>query len=128
MNGARILAVALGGAAGAVARYALSGWIALSTRSSPFPWGTLSVNVLGGAALGLVMGAVTSSRLVVPPVLRDFLTIGVLGAFTTFSTFSYETVQASRLGYDRVAAANIAANLILGLAACWIGLRVGRSL
>ena len=128
MTAARILAVAAGGAAGAVARYALSGWVAFSTRTSPFPWGTLSVNVAGAAVLGLVMGAVTSGRLVLPPALRDFLTIGLLGAFTTFSTFSYETVQAARLGYDRVAATNVAASLLLGLAACWIGLRLGRAL
>ena len=128
MSAVRVLAVALGGAVGAVMRYTLSGWVAMATKSSPFPWGTLSVNVVGAAALGFLMGALTSGRWPAPPTVRDFLTIGLLGAFTTFSTFSYETVQATRLGYDRVAMANIAVSVVLGLAACWIGLRLGRAL
>lgn len=128
VNPIRLAAVALGGAVGAVARYGLSGWVAVATRSSAFPYGTLSVNVIGAAVLGLVMGTVTSGRWILPPLARDFLTIGLLGAFTTFSTFSYETVQATRLGYDRIAIANIGVSLILGLAACWIGLKLGRSL
>ncbi|NOZ96076.1 MAG: fluoride efflux transporter CrcB [Acidobacteria bacterium] len=128
LNPVRLAAVALGGATGAVARYGLSGWMAMATKGSPFPYGTLSVNVLGAALLGFVMGTVTSGRWIISPAARDFLTIGLLGAFTTFSTFSYETVQATRLGYDRIAVANVAVSLLLGLAACWIGLTLGRSL
>ena len=122
----RLVAVALGGAVGAVARYALSGWVSAVTRSSPFPYGTLSVNVAGAALLGLVMGATTAGRLMISPSWRAFLTIGLLGAFTTFSTFGYETVQAARLGDFRVAFANLAVSLVLGLGACWIGLKLGR--
>ncbi|MCG6961960.1 MAG: fluoride efflux transporter CrcB [Acidobacteria bacterium] len=126
MNLVRLVAVALGGAVGAVARYALSGWVSAATRSSPFPYGTLSVNVAGAALLGLVMGATTAGRLMISPSWRAFLTIGLLGAFTTFSTFGYETVQAARLGDFRVAFANLAVSLVLGLGACWIGLKLGR--
>lgn len=124
----RLIAVATGGALGSVARYLLSGWIATSTRSSHFPYGTLSVNLAGAALLGFVMGAVTSGRLTISPAARDFLTIGFLGALTTFSTFSYETVQSARLGYAIVAVANLVISLALGLGTCWIGLKVGRML
>lgn len=126
MSMVRLVAVALGGAAGAVARYALSGWVSAATRSSPFPYGTLSVNVVGAALLGLIMGATTSGRLMLSPAWRAFMTIGLLGAFTTFSTFGYETVQAARLGDLRVAFANLTVSLALGLGACWLGLKVGR--
>jgi len=128
VNAVRLAAVALGGALGATLRYAVSGWVAAATRSSVFPYGTLSVNVAGAAVLGLVMGGLTSGRISLDPTLRVFLTIGVLGAFTTFSTFSYETVQAARLGDVRVALANVAASLLLGFVACWIGLKLGRTL
>jgi CrcB protein len=121
----RLLAVAAGGALGAVARYVVSGWIAHAARGSSFPWGTLVVNVVGALLLGLVMGATTTGRLIVAPELRLLVAVGVLGAFTTFSTLSYETLEAVRVGAVGVALANLAASLVVGLAACWIGLRLG---
>lgn len=126
MTALRLAAVALGGALGAVGRYLLSGWVAHLTRESPFPYGTLSVNLLGALVLGFVMGATTSGRMALSGNARAFLTIGILGAFTTFSTFSYETVQALRLGDLKVGFANLAVSLVLGLAACWLGLKLGR--
>lgn len=121
----KVLAVAAGGALGAVLRYGISGWIAQLSRQAPFPWGTLVVNVAGSGLLGLLMGLVVGGRLIVPPALRLFLGVGLLGALTTFSTFSYETMEAIRLGDWRVAAGSLAANVLLGLAGCWLGLVVG---
>ena len=117
-------AVAFGGALGAVSRYGVSIWV---TRwsSSPFPWATLTVNVTGSFLLGLLMGLGDEGRWLIPPTVRLFLGIGFLGAFTTFSTFSYETVEAIRLGAGRLALANVALSLLTTLPACWVGLMVG---
>jgi CrcB protein len=124
----RLLAVALGGAFGAVARYLLSGWIARLGSASSFPWGTLAVNGLGSFFLGLLMGLGSEGRFLVSPFWRILLGVGFLGAFTTFSTFSFETVEAWRGGDGRVALANIAASLAMALPACWLGLSVGEQL
>lgn len=121
----RLLAVAAGGALGAVSRYLLSGWVARLAGGSAFPWGTLAVNVLGSFCLGLLMGAGGEGRWLIPPTLRTLIGIGFLGAFTTFSTFSYETLEALRIGDHRVALGNVAASLASGLLACWLGLEVG---
>ncbi len=121
----RLLAVALGGAFGAVARYQISGWVTRLTHESPFPWGTLAVNVAGSFLLGLMMGLGGEGRLLLPPAVRVVLGIGFLGAFTTFSTFSYETVEALRIGDFRVALGNTVASVVTALAACWLGLELG---
>ncbi len=110
---------------GAVARYLVSGWVAQAARGSSFPWGTLVVNVVGALLLGLVMGAAATGRLMVAPELRLLIAVGVLGAFTTFSTLSYETLEALRVGAVGVAFANLTVSLVVGLGACWIGLRLG---
>jgi CrcB protein len=120
------LAVALGGALGSVARYALS--TSLRTLIPGFPWGTLIVNVIGG----LAMGAITAYALARPGALSEplrlGLTTGILGGFTTFSAFSVETLLLWRDGNASLAFANVAANLILSLAACALGLWLARSL
>ena len=121
----RTLAVALGGAIGAVGRYWISGLISRITAQHPFPFGTLGVNVIGAFILGLVMGTTTSGRLLVSPTARIFLTIGCLGALTTFSTFAYETLEALRSGDLRIALANVGISIIIGLAAAWLGLSLG---
>lgn len=121
----RVLWVALGGALGAVARYWLSGWISRWTSASPFPWGTLGVNVLGSFALGLLIALGAEGRLLLSPHTRTLWGLGFLGAFTTFSTFSFETMEAFRLGDPKIAVANIGLSLILGLAACFLGLTLG---
>ena len=124
----KLLAVAAGGAVGALLRYGLSGWITQLSRQSPMPWGTLAVNVVGSGLLGLLMGLVVGGRLIVPPAARLFLGVGLLGALTTFSTFSYEALEALRLGDWRVAVGSLAANVVLGLGACWAGLVAGTRL
>lgn len=120
------LTVALGGALGSVARYALSS--SLRMLAPAFPWGTLLVNISGG----LVMGAITAYALARPGVLSEplrlGLTTGILGGFTTFSAFSVETLLLWRDGNAAAAFANIAANVILSLAACAFGLWLGRQL
>lgn len=123
----RVLVVAAGGALGTAARYLISGWVARLAQSS-FPFGILLINVSGALVLGGVMGATASGRFLLSPTTRSFLTIGILGGYTTFSTFSYETVEALRAGDLRVAVGNLAATLGLGLAACWLGLKLGERL
>jgi len=119
----RLVLVAVGGALGAVARYTVS---FLFGRVWPaFPWGTLVVNVVGSFLLGLLMGATASGRFLLDPAWRSFLGIGILGAFTTFSTLSYETVEAVRGGSPMHALGMVLANLVLGLLFCWIGLFLG---
>ena len=118
-----ILAIAAGGALGAVLRYLLSGWVH-ELAGARFPWGTLAVNALGSFFLGLVMAGLLEHA-VTGSVARAFWTIGVLGAFTTFSTFSYETLTLLSIGDWRAGIANVGANLALGLAAVLLGLRVG---
>ena len=106
--------VAAGGAIGAVARYLLAVRL-YSQLGVGFPWGTLGVNVLGCALLGVVLGLV-EERGAFTPETRSFLTVGVLGGFTTFSTFTYESWQYLREG-DPVQAAFYVG---LSLAACLI--------
>ncbi len=121
----RILVVAFGGALGAMARYWLSGWIARWTSPSPFPWGTLGVNVIGSFALGFLIALGAEGRILLSPTTRALWGLGFLGAFTTFSTFSFETMEAFRLGDPKIALANIGFSLLLGLAACFLGLTLG---
>jgi CrcB protein len=86
-----LLYVAAGGLVGTVARYFLQGWVQASSRTSAFPAGTLTVNIAGSLALGFLIRYATGST-VLSPEMRAALTIGFCGAFTTMSTFSYESV------------------------------------
>ena len=115
----RILIVGTGGFCGAVLRYGLSGWVQ-RRWPSPFPWGTLSVNVLGCLALGVMMALVEGHE---GPGERGrfFLAVGLLGSFTTFSTFGYETVELARAGAVRDALLYVVGNLLLGVLALLAG-------
>lgn len=104
--------IALGGALGALARYGMTGWIQDITRSS-FPWGTMTVNVLGSLLLGFVIAWLQSGT--ASAELRQFATIGVLGAFTTFSTFSYEAVALFRDGDLWGGGVYVAGSVLAGL-------------
>ncbi|HLZ23909.1 MAG TPA: fluoride efflux transporter CrcB [Ktedonobacterales bacterium] len=121
----RILLVAAGGALGAVGRYLLGAWIA--ARVSPdFPWGTFLINVSGAFLIGVVFGLVTEGMLSAEA--RLFLAVGVLGGYTTFSTFSYETLELLTDGNIEAFLLNGAGQLIAGLVAVYLGLIVSRVL
>lgn len=117
-----LIYVALGGAVGAVARYGLSGLVQ-GRAGSGFPWGTLAVNVVGSLLLGLMVKLFQSST--ATPELRAAVTIGLLGAFTTFSTFTYETVALLQHGEWSAAGAYSVGGVILGLMAAFAGLGLG---
>ena len=117
--------VALGGAAGAVARYGVGGWIHGMTGAG-FPWGTFVVNVAGCSILGLLMPLLQAS--VATPEARAFLAVGVLGGFTTFSTFSFESVALVQDGQWVRAAAYTLGSVGFGLAAAFAGFWLGTAL
>ena len=119
-----MLMIAMAGALGALSRYALSGAV-YALLGSGFAWGTLIVNILGSFLLGLVMQIGLSTD-VLPPHLRTAIAIGFLGAFTTFSTFSYETVQFLQEGSWGAASLNILSSVALGLIAVAAGIFAGR--
>jgi fluoride exporter len=120
----RFLWICLGGAAGTGARYLLSGW-ALTALGTSFPWGTLAVNVLGSFLLGFLMQVGLTTSLITPT-LRLTLATGVLGGFTTYSTFNYETVRYMQEGSWPLAFGNIAATVLGCVAAGFAGLAAGR--
>ena len=122
----RHLIVFFAGGAGALARYALSGWVAQAAGSA-FPWGTLAVNVSGSFLLSFVMQIALATD-AISPELRLALTTGFLGGFTTYSTFNYETMALLREGAWQIAAVNLAATVLLCLAAGFAGLAAGRAL
>ncbi|MDT8437209.1 MAG: fluoride efflux transporter CrcB [Gemmatimonadota bacterium] len=117
--------IALAGAAGAVARYGLSGWVQ-SLSPGSFPWGTLAVNVLGCFLLGFALRVLQLSAL--SPAVRGAVTVGFLGAFTTFSTFSFEAVGLLQEGRWTRAAAYVGGSVALGLAAVLAGLWLAAAL
>lgn len=121
MNVASWVAVAVGGAVGAPARFLLDGAVAARARG-PFPWGTLAVNVLGSLLLGIVTGLTLHHGL--GSTGRAAFGLGFCGGFTTFSTFSYETARLVEEGVPGLAARNVAANVVLALAAAALGLAV----
>ena len=117
--------VMLGGAIGTGGRYLLGGWLNAQAASG-FPWGTLGVNLLGSLAIGTVFGLACQGT--VPPGALLFLTVEVLGGFTTFSTFSYETVRLLADGQAGASLLNAAAQLAGGLAAVYAGFAAVRLL
>ena len=113
------LAVAIGGCLGSIARYWLSG-VVQRYANGEFPYGTLAVNVLGCLVIGYVVGLVEYRQLFGPNV-RLFLTVGILGGFTTFSTFGYETFALLRDKQHLLALGNVAANVLIGVVAVMAG-------
>ncbi|MCG8537184.1 MAG: fluoride efflux transporter CrcB [Pseudomonadales bacterium] len=126
MQWAQLLWVALGGALGAMSRFAVSGWINAKSTAA-YPFGTLAVNVLGSFLFGLLFVAVFST---VPmrESLRLFILVGFLGAFTTFSTFSFETLRLIEEGQLWVAVANVLSSCLLCLLGVWLGTVIARNL
>ena len=117
----RFLLVCFGGFLGTGCRYALGGWIA-RRYGETFPVGTLAVNVIGSFAIGAIYAATgPDSRFVVSPDVRQFLMIGILGGFTTFSSFSLQTLALLREGELGAALANVGLSVLLCLLAAWAG-------
>ncbi|MDM7926538.1 MAG: fluoride efflux transporter CrcB [bacterium] len=114
----RLAAIAAGGSLGALARFAFSRWTQARTGGL-FPWGTLVINLTGCFGIGLLFGFF--ENIVVSPSVRAFLLIGFLGAFTTFSTYSIETINLLRDGEVRFAVFNVLLNNGLGLALTLVG-------
>lgn len=119
----RILLVGIGGAVGSVLRYLVGGWVQ-SVSGISFPFGTLAVNVTGCFVIG-ILSYLADVRGVLTPEMRVLLMIGVLGGFTTFSSFGNETMALFRDGETGFAFANIALSLILGLGAVYVGRTLG---
>jgi CrcB protein len=122
----QVLLIAAGGAVGAVLRYGVGGWTQqlFATRTSAvFPWGTLAVNVLGCLCMG-VLAPVLFEKSLLRPEYRTAVLVGLLGAFTTWSSFGYETVRLVNDGELRLAAGYVLGTNAGCLAAVWLAYRV----
>jgi len=117
------LAVALGGALGACCRFGMAE-IVLHLFGKAFPFATLLVNILGSFALGVLYSLFVAEHLAVSP-WKALISIGFLGAFTTFSTFSLDTILLMQQGELFKAALNVVLNLVLCLTLAWLGLKLG---
>lgn len=120
----KILLVAVGGSIGAVTRYLASNWAA-QKLGAEFPYGTLIVNIVGCFIIGLFMQLVTD-RIIVNPYWRLLVTVGFVGGLTTFSSFSYETLELISEGDITLALYNLTGNLVLGFLATWIGITAAK--
>lgn len=120
----KVVYIGVAGFAGAVSRYAVEGWVSRNLRGA-FPWGTLVVNISGSFLLGFLFTVLTD-RFLPHPALRSAVTIGFIGAYTTFSTFAFETMRLAEDGAALMALGNVAASVVLGVAAVYAGVRVGR--
>ena len=120
-----VLLVGLGGFLGANARYWLDGWVA-TRLGATFPYGTLAINLSGSFGLGLLMGLLEGHAW--SPTVRLTLGIGFFGAYTTFSTWTYETLRLIDNGSFLLATINAAGSLVVGLLAVVAGLAAGRAL
>jgi CrcB protein len=121
-----ILLVAIGGATGSVARY-LTGLAMTRLLGPGFPWGTITVNIVGSFAIGILTELV-ARKFAAPMEMRLLLVVGFLGGFTTFSSFSLDTMALAERGAILAAFGYVAASVLLSLGAAFGGLALGRSL
>jgi len=119
------IAIAIGGALGAVARHAVNHSVHVRWLTTRFPAGTLVVNLIGCLIIGLLAGLLASERITLRFYWREFVFVGLLGGFTTFSTFGLDTFLLARTHSVGHAALNVAAQVAGGLAAVWVGYRIG---
>jgi CrcB protein len=122
-----ILIIGIGGFVGAVLRYLLGGTVQNLTRGSSFPWGTLIVNILGCFLFGMLSGFL-GTRAQPNHSLNSLIFVGFLGAFTTFSTFSNDTLQLMNSGSGMLGWVNMAVSLIAGIGALLLGRTIGSGL
>ena len=118
-----LLLVMAGGAAGSAARYLVGRWT-LATLGPDWPWGTLTVNIVGGLLMGVLVGMLARFSAAEP--WRLLLAVGVLGGFTTFSAFSLDTAVMIERGALASAAMYVTASVVGGIAALFAGLAVAR--
>lgn len=114
------LAVAIGGALGSMGRHFVNHEISERLERS-IPYATLTVNVIGCFTIGALAGAIAGGRLHVSPTVRTFLFVGVLGGFTTFSSFGLDTFTLGHGGHQAAAFGNVLAHVALGLGCVWAG-------
>lgn len=115
-----ILIVGIGGFIGSVLRYLVSGWVQHFSNSLDFPYGTLAVNLIGCFVIG-ILGELAEARGILASETRLLVFIGLLGGFTTFSSFGNDTLNLARSGQMFNALANVAANVMFGLLLVWLG-------
>ena len=120
-----VLAVGVGGGLGALARYYIAGWV--QPPGAEFNWGIFIVNITGGLLMGMIVEA-SALRLNLAPDMRSFLTVGILGGYTTFSTFSLDSALMLQKGQYGLAAAYVIGSVILSIAALFAGLWVIRAI
>lgn len=116
----KLFLIGAGGFIGSILRYTLGG-VVHKYFSGALPYGTLAVNILGCIAIGF-LGQLVESKNLFSPEMRLFLFIGLLGGFTTFSTFGYETMKLIQSGEALYAFANVFFQVVMGLAAVWLGI------
>jgi len=121
------LAVFTGGAVGSLARHGVNALFA-SLVVRPYPYATATVNLVGSGVIGVLAGLLASGRLQMSVPLRTFVFVGILGGFTTFSSFMLDTLTLGYGGEPGLAFANVAAQTLLGLAAVWAGYYLGIAL
>lgn len=121
----RFLLVLVGGALGTGFRYFLSSFIYSNVKEPTFPYANLIINVSGSFLIGL-LAELFEARVLVSPTTRVALLTGVLGGYTTFSSFAFETFSLLRDGQLGLAALNVSASVALGLAAVWLGIRLAQ--
>ena len=117
--------IGLGSGLGGMLRYLISGWIA-SRVGQTFPWGTITVNVIGSFSIGLLAALSDSQRWIGSPEMRQFLMLGFLGGFTTFSSFSLQTLRLVQDGEWWPAVGNVVGTTALCLLFVLIGYKVGQ--
>jgi CrcB protein len=115
-----ILIVGIGGFIGSVLRYLVSGWVQQFSNSLDFPYGTLAVNLIGCFVIGF-LGELAEARGLLASETRLLVFIGLLGGFTTFSSFGNDTLNLARSGQMLNALANVAVNVMFGLLLVWLG-------
>lgn len=115
-----IVAVALGGAIGSLARHGVNGAFS-QMLGRPVPYATAAVNLLGSAAIGVLAGLLASGRISMSPNMRVFVFVGILGGFTTFSSFMLDTLTLTQSSEGTLAMSNVVAQTLLGLVAVYAG-------
>jgi CrcB protein len=118
------LAIGAGGALGAMARHAVNHYVHQRALASTFPTGIFLVNVVGSFAIGIVAGLLAGNRIHLSQHARTFVIVGFLGGFTTFSSFSLDTLALARDGHPGQALWNVAGQVGLSLLGVWVGFRL----